>query len=283
MQVRKNANRLVGTVPDLFYEQILDNLARTVAQPGSIPYFATPTQGTQQNSRQFQASYTPGWDFITASPGMGFFGRWLFDKQMAGFQGQATNQQTFQLQPLIDPDKLFYLQTAMRIAVGDSSVLFDDVDDLHDLYEFHRDSSTFSEVYFYAITGIRIENYKEPEEEFKYLPWQDSHVLPWLKITTDKRQIPKDACYVGHYCDVWVWVDPGATKEFSLFTLAILDIVTRTPEGGDGPTKVDFAPGALWHSMIPGAAASDGKTTGKGAPSRPLRPRMSQFPYPAPP
>jgi hypothetical protein len=284
IQVRKKSNRLVSTVPDLYYEQVLENIARTIAQPGSIPYFATPTQGTNQNTRQFQASYTPGWDLITSSPGLGFFGRYLLDKQAVGLQGQVQNQQSFQLAPVIDPDKLFYLQTAFRIAAGDATITNDDVDDLHDLYSYHRESSTFSEVYYYAITGTRIDAYQKLDPATQYDPWPQTRVAPWLNTADNKKRVPKNACYAANHCGVWVWVAPEATRDFSLFTLAILDIVTRLPDSGGGATRVDFAPGAIWHALIPGTEASRQAAGAPNAPKgAPLQRRIIQFPFPAPP
>ena len=37
-----------------------------------------------------------------------------------------------------------------------------------------------------------------------------------------KHDVPKDACYVGHYRDCYVWVGPGGLKELSILTLKTL-------------------------------------------------------------
>jgi len=48
-----------------------------------------------------------------------------------------------------------------------------------------------------------------------------------------KKDVPKDACYVGCHCKTYVWVLPGATNELALFTMGALDLATgklRTPQ-----------------------------------------------------
>jgi hypothetical protein len=39
-----------------------------------------------------------------------------------------------------------------------------------------------------------------------------------------KKDVPKDACFVGHYCDHYVWVMPDRVDDLSHFTLIVLGI-----------------------------------------------------------
>jgi hypothetical protein len=41
------------------------------------------------------------------------------------------------------------------------------------------------------------------------------------------KDVPKDACSVGHYCTTYVWVGPEGRDEFTKLTLAILDYATH--------------------------------------------------------
>jgi hypothetical protein len=50
--------------------------------------------------------------------------------------------------------------------------------------------------------------------------------LDWFCVGC-KKEVPKTACYVAHYCDTYVWVMPCGMDGFSRFTLTILDIATR--------------------------------------------------------
>jgi hypothetical protein len=47
-QLRTTARRATSTLPDLQYQQIVDNLAATASNPGLLPYLAVAGQGTVQ-------------------------------------------------------------------------------------------------------------------------------------------------------------------------------------------------------------------------------------------
>lgn len=44
-----------------------------------------------------------------------------------------------------------------------------------------------------------------------------------------KRDVPKGACYVGHWCDRYVWVMPEGVGGLSEFTLAVLAVTKLEP------------------------------------------------------
>jgi hypothetical protein len=56
-----------------------------------------------------------------------------------------------------------------------------------------------------------------------------------------KKDVPKDACYVGHYKDCYVWVMPDGLEDLANTTMAVLDIIhARGPTigyGAGGPGK----------------------------------------------
>lgn len=88
--VQRKANLLTRTVPEIYYGEVLDNLALLNANPAAMPYFGIPQQGTNANTRNIQATYTPSWDFLItpiASTGK-FLERYIFDKQSAGISGR---------------------------------------------------------------------------------------------------------------------------------------------------------------------------------------------------
>ncbi|HEY4310544.1 MAG TPA: hypothetical protein VGN12_13920 [Pirellulales bacterium] len=49
-----------------------------------------------------------------------------------------------------------------------------------------------------------------------------------------KRDVPKDACFVGHYCDRYVWVMPDRVEDLSHFTLIVLGITKHGVSSGPG-------------------------------------------------
>ncbi len=150
-QTRKHANELISTTSALYYQQVVDNLAMTYAQPNGLPFFGLPTQGSETNTRMLSTSYTPGWDFI--SGGGVYLGRYLFDKQNATLQGQVTNAEAFQLQPTFDPDKLLLLKVAFRMAAGDRTLTVRETSWITRFYIARPDSLGLNRVYYGAITG----------------------------------------------------------------------------------------------------------------------------------
>ena len=113
--VQKRSNMLSGTVPDLYYGQVLDNLALAVAKPDALPYFGLPAQGSTANTRALTATYTPTWDFTTVGSTVA---RWILDHQSAAFGGSNSDAQTLQVTPITDPDKLVLLWEVFHLAAG---------------------------------------------------------------------------------------------------------------------------------------------------------------------
>ena len=56
----------------------------------------------------------------------------------------------------------------------------------------------------------------------------------WFRVG-QKRDVPKHACYVGRYCNTYVWVPPENVELLTRLTLAILDIHTFKSTRIGGP------------------------------------------------
>lgn len=246
IQVRKKANRLTSTVPDLYYDEVLDNIALTLAKPDAIPYFGIPQQGTNGNTRNVSANYAGAWDFLPA------LGRYLFDKQSSMISGSNQWQESFQVQPLSDPDKMYLLHVAFQKA-GGVPIAPEADDHLRDFYKTHV---LFTDYYDWIKPG-------------------------WFNIANSKRDVPKHACYVGHYCDVYVWVPAENLNDLSQFTLAILDIVTIDPSRLWKPPKAISVEDKQLLETLPPDKRSELLRSLTPQPMFP--PRMQQFPYPAAP
>jgi uncharacterized membrane protein YgcG len=117
-QLRNKTVSLSTTSSDLFYIQVLDNVARTIDSPGESPYFDLPAAGTAQIQQSLSVTATPQWALLTAGPSAGAF---LFNQ----FQGAATPQQidqeSWQVTPLADPDRLVLMHAAYLKATGHDS------------------------------------------------------------------------------------------------------------------------------------------------------------------
>lgn len=240
-QLRRRATNLATTTTDLLYIQVLDNIASTIDNPATLPYFDVPAVGTAQLQRTVQASYTPGWDFITSGT---YIGRYLFDKQQAGLNASNTAQEAWQLTPLNNPDRLFLMQSAFRRATR-----------TEDSY-----SATVLDQYYYQRNQLLYPNGPSPPEipnpppnnpttrrqqagNVKLMAARrapggsgggpqplplaieyQSFVRPGWFMVGGKKDVPKHACYVGSHCKTYVWVTRDQVDSLSKFTLAILDI-----------------------------------------------------------
>jgi hypothetical protein len=86
----------------------------------------------------------------------------------------------------------------------------------------------------------------DPVDLKKLQGFEDGQGLPaisrdWLCVGT-KHDIPKEARFVAHRGDVYVWVKPDQSKLFADFALLILNIATVTPSSGpSGPTQISLS------------------------------------------
>lgn len=74
-------------------------------------------------------------------------------------------------------------------------------------------------------------------EPTEFVSDEDTHHLLYISALKPgwfgvgrKRDVPKDACYVGCYCNTYVWVLPENVELLTRLTLAILDIHTFKSE-----------------------------------------------------
>jgi hypothetical protein len=44
-----------------------------------------------------------------------------------------------------------------------------------------------------------------------------------------KKDVPRDACHVGHHCDTYVWVKPEGIEGLTRFTMTVIDLATGKP------------------------------------------------------
>jgi hypothetical protein len=62
-----------------------------------------------------------------------------------------------------------------------------------------------------------------------------------------KRDVPRDACFVGHYGNCYTWVCPAYRSELAEFTLTILNLasVVKETQVIAAPSGVAFSPGSV--------------------------------------
>ena len=114
-----------------------------------------------------------------------------------GITASRTVSDQWSLTPVHNPEKLTLLRTAYQSLVG--SDLACRYDGIKHLEEFLG------------------------KEEF-------AHAIPqgWYHVGS-KHDVPRDACYCGHHCGVYVWVTADGVDGLSQFTLTVLRIVLSEP------------------------------------------------------
>lgn len=261
VQLRDRAATLATTTSDLLYQQVLNNLARQVTSPASLPSLDVPALGTAQIQRAVAVTYQPGWDFITSGA---YAGRYLFDKQQAILNGQQTNQDAWQLAPLNNPDRLYLMQCAYHRVIGTEDPLGASV--LNDYYIKRNQALTKgagpkgpTHTGYPEPTPKKTPNPAQPPKNGSLnlsvptakfgpivqvggkdsgdsktgatgplplnIPYEAFLAQGWFGVGK-RRDVPKDACYVAHHCHTYVWVTSDHLDDLSRFTLAILDIAT---------------------------------------------------------
>jgi hypothetical protein len=197
--LRDNTVCTAGTLTDLNYQQVLDNVAMFVANPSVMPSIAVVNAGTVNVADQKTASGT-----TTYAPTETF-------SQQAGsglpilslaFNPSASRSVTenWSLVPVTDVDNLRRIRCAFQLVVigGETT----DCD--HCLELLQR---------FYLGESDRMDC-----------------ILPrgWFNVGC-KKDVPKKACHIAHYCDTYVWVMPDGLEGLTRFTMTVIDLATGKP------------------------------------------------------
>jgi hypothetical protein len=188
-QLNRSTLFQASTLADLQFQQVLDNVARFVANPYTMPYFAYPTSGSTQIADGGTVSPTISWaPHSTAS-------------EMLGLSANRTITEGWGLVPVTNPDKLYAMRCAYQRLVGAFSMPCDICDD-------------------------RLGNYLP--KDFRQRP-ECYVPAGWFCVGRKGDMSGKRVCYASHCCDRYVWVTPEGMDGFTKFTLTILNIATFAP------------------------------------------------------
>ncbi len=196
--------RTTNTLADLQYQQVLDNLARYQDDPDTIPSFAVATAGTVSILDTAGAGVSP-----TYSPTLPFSlqggGALPILSLLFPFSASRAVTENWSLTPITDADNLRRLRCAYRLLVmGEATPN----------YAFCRKEMKE----FFAGEEAAVVDYFPPRG--------------WYCVG-GKKDVPKDACYVGSHGCTYVWVTPEGRNDLALFTMGALDLATgkqRTPQ-----------------------------------------------------
>lgn len=253
-----------STLPELQYQQVLDNLARFATHPGSLPWHVNFKEGTSQLTDSLS-----GGAALDLGPPVTWFPQLL---------GTRTAVAQWGMSPVIDATELRLLRIAYRRAMGaadmPSARFLDELtQELKDQAASNDDLRNESQVFYeYASSAYR--NARELDahilstndanvcgdtgpavdrsplaanvcRKIEMLQEELAEIHPGWFHVGPKRDVPKGACYVGRYGNQYAWVCPDGVDGLTEFTLTVLKIssLIKETETLISPGSVKFSPG----------------------------------------
>lgn len=251
-----------STLPELQYQQVLDNLAQFARHPGSLPWHVNLREGTSQVTDSLA-----GGAALDLGPPVTWFPQLLGSRTAVAQWGMA---------PLIDATELRLLRVAYRRALGAPDMptprLLDELaHELKDQLALNPDLRNESELFYEYQSRVS----PSPREldarvittndaTFCDDPARDHSPLArnvcrkigtiqeelaaiqpgWFHVGS-RRDVPKDACYVGKSGDCYAWVGADGIDPLTEFTLTVLKISSLIKETQTliSPGSVKFSPG----------------------------------------
>jgi hypothetical protein len=184
-----------ATLTDVNYQQVLTNVALFACNSSAIPSFGVVNAGTvtvdDQKTAQLSAAYAPTITFAqqaSAGPILLLTG---------GPTVQREITENWSLVPVTDADNLRRLRCAFQLLVADPAV--------NPCEDCVRQLSLY---------------FAGQADDFDCLVPRG-----WYRTGT-RKDVPRDACYVGCYRDTYVWVMPDGLEGLSRFTLTVLDLAS---------------------------------------------------------
>ena len=205
LSLRDNTLRTTSTLADLNYQQVLDNLARFVDNPAAMPSLAVVNAGTvnvaDQKTISANATYAPT---LTIAQQIGS-GLPLLSL-LLNPSGSRNVTENWSLAPITDIDNLRRIRCAYQLLVVNGEVDAKCIPCRDLLERFYLGEQSDLEC-----------------------------VIPkgWYGQGC-QHEVPECACYVGHYCDTYVWVDASGLDGLTKFTMTVIDLATGKPHA---PTK----------------------------------------------
>src|SRR6516162_4729530 len=232
-----------STLPELQYQQVLDNLALFATHPGSLPWHVNLREGTSQLTDSLS-----GGAALDLGPPVTWFPQLL---------GSRTAVAQWGMSPVIDATELRLLRIAYRRALGvpdmpSAKFLVELANELKDQFASNADLRNESEL-FYDFQGSSSRDARHLEtrivtandesfcgqagaagdrsplvrnvcRKIESIERDLTRIQPgWFHVGR-RRDVPKDACYVGMSGHTYVWVSSDGREELTQFTLIVLKL-----------------------------------------------------------
>jgi hypothetical protein len=198
LSTERHTTGLNGTVMDLRYREVMDDLAMVANDPNAVPSFSTMYAGTTQVTDAGQIGSTTIW---TTAPFLG--------QMSSGYNSEAVNPllsrmivENWSLDPIVVPEKLEAMRCACRWVIYGPEHACDGCTDLLG----DPDQSPPG-------TG---RHFNVADKLAKLPPG-------WLHVG-GLKDVPLKACYKAHCGKTWVWVMPQDFPALADFFLVFQDI-----------------------------------------------------------
>jgi hypothetical protein len=264
-RLRQRTIHQASTLPELQYQQVLENLARFAENPATLPWHVNLREGTTQ----ITDSATGGALVDLGPPAV----------TQPQIFGSRTVVAQWGMAPVIDPTELRLLRIAYRRAHGlnempDPALLDELVHEIKGQIPSNADLRDESEL-FYDFQGQA--NPNSAQLDARVISTNDDEVCTdrsatyrersplarnvcrkvdsiqeelarigpgWFHVGR-KRDVPKGASFVGHSGDCYVWVCPDGREALTEFTLTVMKLSSLIKETQSliEPGSVKFSPG----------------------------------------
>lgn len=254
-----------GTLPELQYQQVLDNLALFAVNPSALPWHVNLHEGTAQVTDSLSGGVA-----VELGPPADALPQ-LF--------GSRTAVAQWGMSPVVDATELRLLRFAYRRAHGiggqpDPEFLDDLAHELKGQVTTNADIQSETALFFGyegrdnpALRDLDARVVTTNTEDFAT---RDRPARPdvsplardirrevevirrdlarigtgWFRVG-GKRDVPRDACHVGRNGDRYVWVCPDGREQLTEFTLTILKFSSLIKDNPtlSSPGSVKFSPG----------------------------------------
>jgi hypothetical protein len=118
-QLRESTVCQSRSVTDVYYDQILDNIAMLADHGDKLPYFSLPNSGQTATQYSISMNYTTNLDLLAANSTLArYVGKFIFDKHTAAVTGGDTNIEQWNTKPTCDPDQILLMKFAYEAIFG---------------------------------------------------------------------------------------------------------------------------------------------------------------------
>lgn len=104
--LRKNTLKQAQSLSDLHEQQVLSNIAKSIAEPNSVPYFAIPKAGSTQVTGTGGSTLSLVWNPRTIV------------SETLGLNASGTLSENWTLEPINNPDKLILMSCLLKHVSG---------------------------------------------------------------------------------------------------------------------------------------------------------------------